>query len=1161
MASSSSLVLRSLVKGAAARLGLGRPQPLSGLTPQAKALAVAAAAHESAGRVVLYVVPADAAIDAAIADVRFFLGAIEGIGDVALSGLVLPFPALQADPYRALTPHMRVSSARARALLAMATGAARVVVASAPAMLQRLPAPSLLVARSLGVRTGAEIDPLALSTLLAEAGYDRQDPVDDHGEYCVRGGILDVYPPDEIWPIRIEFIGDMVESIRRFDPGTQRSVETLDQFLVVPVREQVEGTLATTGVEATVFEYLTTASGGLVAVSEPDEVASAVERAAAGADASYDEAMGRTSTPPTLPAPGQILMPAADLVERLARGVALTGLHVEGEAAASDGTRHVTTQPAQRFHGRIADWVREVRERRAAGETVTFVAETAGRAERTVEMLADYEVRAELATRTSELTSGAVIVAVGTLTGGLRLPDAALSLYAEADIFEEDRHRGGAARKRSLAATFLSDLRDLKVGDLIVHVDNGIGEFVGLKQIGVGDTAHEFLELRYHGDDKLFVPVERLDLVQKFTGGSRPALDRLGGTSWERAKGKVKKAMRDMAEELLKLYAARKAVAGHAFGPDTHWQEEFEAAFPYELTPDQVTALADIKRDMESSMPMDRLLCGDVGYGKTEVALRAAFKAVMDGKQVAILAPTTVLAFQHLETLRARLASFPVTIDMVSRFRSKAEQAAILERLAAGQLDIIVGTHRLLSKDVTFRDLGLLVVDEEQRFGVSHKERIKQLRRKVDVLTLTATPIPRTLNMSLVGIRDMSVIETPPKDRLSIQTNVVKFDQNVIGRALRTEMARGGQVYVVHNRVESIHSMAHLLERLVPEARIVVGHGQMNEDALERTMLDFMAHKYDVLLSTTIVENGLDIPNANTIVVNRADRYGLSQLYQLRGRVGRSDRPAYAYLMIPPEESLSPVAKRRLAAIKEFSDLGSGFRVAALDLEIRGAGNLLGGQQSGQIDSVGFEMYMKLLEETVKELKGEDLDDDVRAAVNLQVDFRIPESYVADVNQRLSIYRRVASSRTEEEIGRVLDDARDRYGAPPPALLNLADFGRVRVRADGLGLESIDRDGSLVVFKFRERTQVDVARLLTLVRGRPDLQLVPPGSLKLDLRKEGAAEATRSSRAWWTARATAGTVTPGFSKAELERQAPEDPRAEGGLLDRVLGVLLALSDD
>ena len=1157
---SSSLVLRSLVKGAIARLGLAlRAQPLSGLTAPVKALAVAGTAHDAPDRPLLYVVPHDADIDDAVTDVRFFLGAIEGASDVALTGLVLPLPALHADPYRALAPHMRVTSSRARALLALATGSARVVVASAPALLQRLAPPALLTARALGVRTGSELDPLALAALLAEAGYDRQDPVDDHGEYCMRGGILDVYPPDEVWPIRIEFFGDLVESIRRFDPGTQRSVETLDQFQVVPVREQADAPGAAAG-EATVFDYLTAAAGGRVIVSEPDEAIAAAERACAVAQASYDDAQTRTHTPPSLPPPDALLMPVAALVERIARGVALTGLHLDDGAASTGGARHVPAQPTQRFHGRIADWVQEVRDRRAGSDAVVFVAETAGRAERTVEMLADYDVRAELATRGSELSSGAVLVAVGTLGAGFRLPEAALSIYAERDIFEEDRHRGGAARKRSLAATFLSDLRDLKVGDLIVHVDNGIGEFVGLKQIGVGDTAQEFLELRYHGDDKLFVPVERLDLVQKHTGGSRPALDRLGGTSWERAKGKVKKAMRDMAEELLKLYAARKAVPGHAFGPDTHWQEEFEAAFPYEPTPDQAAAIADVKRDMESSMPMDRLLCGDVGYGKTEVAMRAAFKAVMDGKQVAILAPTTVLAFQHLETLRARMASFPVRVDMVSRFRTKAEQAAILEQLAAGQLDILVGTHRLLSKDVVFRDLGLLVVDEEQRFGVAHKERIKQMRRKVDVLTLTATPIPRTLNMSLVGIRDMSVIETPPKDRLSIQTHVVKFDQAVIGRALRTELARGGQVYVVHNRVESIYSMANLLERLVPEARIVVGHGQMSEDALERTMLDFMAHKYDVLLSTTIVENGLDIPNANTIVVNRADRYGLSQLYQLRGRVGRSDRPAYAYLLIPPEEALSPVAKRRLAAIKEFSDLGSGFRVAALDLEIRGAGNLLGGQQSGQIDAVGFEMYMKLLEETVKELKGEDLDDDVRAAVNLKVDFRIPEGYVPDVNQRLSIYRRVASARSEDEIRRVLDDARDRYGAPPPALLNLADFGRVRVGADRLGLESIDRDGQLVVFRFREKTKVDLPRLLTLVRGRTDLQLVPPGSLKLDLRQEGAAEASRSSRAWWTARATAGEVRPGFSKAELERQAPEDPRAEGGLLDRVLGVLIALTD-
>src|SRR3712207_5441201 len=476
---------------------------------------------------------------------------------------------------------------------------------------------------------------------------------------------------------------------------------------------------------------------------------------------------------------------------------------------------------------------------------------------------------------------------------------------------------------------------------------------------------------------------------------------------------------------------------------------------------------------MEAPTPMDRLLCGDVGYGKTEVAMRAAFKAVMDGKQVAVLAPTTVLAFQHLETLRRRFSAFPVRIDMVSRFRTKQEIKDALEAAAAGRLDILVGTHRLLSKDVQFRDLGLLIVDEEQRFGVAHKERIKQLRKKVDVLTMTATPIPRTLNMSLVGIRDMSIIETPPKDRLSIQTNVVKFDASVIERAIRNELARGGQIYFVHNRVESIFSIGHLLQRLVPEAKVVVGHGQMGEEELERAMLGFVERRFDVLLATTIVENGLDIPNANTIIINRADRYGLSQLYQLRGRVGRSDRAAYAYLLIPPEDNLSPIAKKRLAAIKEFSDLGSGFRVAALDLEIRGAGNLLGGEQSGHIEAVGFEMYMKLLEETVRELKGEELEEDVRATVNLRVDLRIDETYVPDMNQRLMLYRKVAAARQEHEIDRVLEEAADRYGPLPDSLLNLADYGRIRVMADRLRIETIDREGRTVVIKFRPTAKLD----------------------------------------------------------------------------------------
>jgi transcription-repair coupling factor (superfamily II helicase) len=697
--------------------------------------------------------------------------------------------------------------------------------------------------------------------------------------------------------------------------------------------------------------------------------------------------------------------------------------------------------------------------------------------------------------------------------------------------------------------------------------------FVGLKQIGVGDATQEFLELRYAGEDKLFVPVERLDLVQKYTGASKPPIDRLGGTSWERAKTKVKKAMRDMAEELLKLYAARKAVPGHAFSPDSHWQQEFEDAFEYELTPDQQTAVADIKRDMESPTPMDRLLCGDVGYGKTEVAMRAAFKAVMDGKQVAVLAPTTVLAFQHQKTLRERFAGFPVRTEMVSRFRSKAEQKEALNDLAAGKVDIIVGTHRLLSNDVEFRDLGLLVVDEEQRFGVAHKEKIKQLKKKVDVLTMSATPIPRTLNMSLVGIRDMSIIETPPKDRLSIQTNVVKFDQQVIGRAIRSELERGGQVYFVHNRVESIFSIGHLVQRLVPEARIVVGHGQMEEEALERAMLDFVARKFDILLATTIVENGLDIPNANTIIINRADRYGLSQLYQLRGRVGRSDRPAYAYLLIPPEDNLSPIAKKRLAAIKEFSDLGSGFRVAALDLEIRGAGNLLGGEQSGQIDTVGFEMYMKLLEQTVKELKGEELEDDARATVNLRVDLRIDDAYVPDMNQRLMLYRKVAAARREEEIDRVLEEASDRYGPLPDSVLNLADYGRIRVMADELGIDAIDREGRLVVLKFRPQAKVDPVRLVALVRQRPELALVPPSALRLTLDAGRAVSPKLSALghgrsparpaappSWWVARAKDAEVKPGFNKAEMTRAAKEDPRAPGGVFEQVGGLLSDLLD-
>ena len=1238
---------------------LANPAKVGGVTPAAKAFWIAGAASEDPrNELVLAVVPSDLDVEQVTSDVRFFLGGLEGASADALEHSVVPFPSQEVDPYRGLAPHLRIASARARALHAMASGHARVVVASAVALLPRVSPPDAVMALSLDMAPGDEIDTRQLAGTLVDAGFTHQDPVDEHGEFCIRGGVVDIFPAGDDLPARIELVGDTIETIRRYAPDTQRSVATIERLQVVPLREIVGGGAGTpvggerrtqdagrdtdapeSGARVPFFDYLGIGRRAVVVVSEPEEVRERIEKQLAQFAESYEQTQTRGDR---VPPPAEILISLPDIDRQLGAAVALEelGLDDVGDAAGqldnppstelapsakplatgfepapsaalvppepagrplgeggspeprvpSPESRVSASQPSLSYSGRLTDWISEVKAARAHGEVVLFVAATPGRAERLIEVLDDYELRGVNIDRGEDAFAASVLVTTGVLSRGFRLPAAQLQIFAETDLFEEERRARERAR-RSAAQAFLSDLRDLKVGDLVVHVDNGIGEFVGLKEMTVGpNETIEFLELRYSGDDKLFVPVSRLDLIQKYSGGARPTLDRLGGTTWEKAKTRVKKAMRDMAEELLKLYAARRAVSGHTFPPDTHWQEEFEGAFPYDLTTDQQTAIEDIKRDMESPTPMDRLLCGDVGYGKTEVSMRAAFKAVMDGKQVAYLAPTTVLAFQHVKTLRERFAGFPVRIDMLSRFRSSQELKQSLADLAEGKVDICVGTHRLLSKDVVFRDLGLLVVDEEQRFGVAHKEKIKQLRKRVDVLTMTATPIPRTLNMSLVGIRDMSVIETPPKDRLAIQTNVVKFDQNVISRAVRNELARGGQVYFVHNRVESIFSIGALLTRLVPEAKIVVGHGQMGEHDLEKAMIDFMARKFDILLATTIVENGLDIPNVNTIIINRADRYGLSQLYQLRGRVGRSDRPAYAYLLIPPEISLSAVARKRLAAIREFSDLGSGFRVAALDLEIRGAGNLLGGEQSGHIDAIGFEMYMKLLEQAVRELKGEDVDDEARASVNLGIDIRIDEDYVPDMAQRLVVYRKVAAARSETEIGEVLDEIADRYGPLRDSVLNLAAYGRIRVMADKLGVESLDRQGSSVVMKFRDGAQKashppDPTKVLAVLRRRPDVTLAPPSSLRLSLAAASGVRpgsdptaarpragsdpgltprtglpGSRRSRpssapSWWTARATAGAVTPGFTKAEILKPPKENPLAEGGLFDRVGSLL------
>ena len=1097
----TSLTLQSILKAAAGRAGLGGQAPVvAGLTPPAQAFAVAASAGAAP---VLLVVPSDGGVEQMVGDIRFFHGALSGASGAALERSILPLPAPEVDPYRGIAPHLDATSARARALAGLARGTARVVVASVPALLPRVSRPARLLAATRELVVGDLVAPLDLGDLLADGGFAPADPVDQHGQFCIRGGVVDCFPAGEAYPLRVEFVGDMIESLRRYDPGTQRSMALLDRATVFPLRDTFEedpgGPAGAAEVEwdraASVFDYLLGTAARIVV----QEAQACTRRAARQLDQIERSYRAAVESDAAVEAPPALVLAEDELAQRLASASRMEALELDADGAAP----RISCEPAVSFHGRVADWASTVRASRDAGETQLFIAATPGRAERVGELLEEYDLRAAAVDRAEVTNAAWLLVATGKLSRGFRLPAAGLRIHAEADLFAEPRRASRAPATRS----FLSNLRDLKVGDHVVHVDHGIGVFVGLKNLALGEAeaAHELMQIRYAGGDKLFVPVDQLDLVQKYTGSQNPALDRLGGTSWERAKTRVRKAMRDMAQELLQLYAARRAVTGHRFAAETHWQEEFEAAFEFELTPDQATAVAEVKRDMEAPSPMDRLLCGDVGYGKTEVALRAAFKAVMDGKQVALLAPTTVLVFQHYKTLCDRFAAFPIRIEMVSRFRSRAEQTAALKDLAAGRVDVIVGTHRLLSKDVRFHDLGLLVVDEEQRFGVAHKERIKRLRHKVDVLTMTATPIPRTLNMSLMGIRDMSIIETPPRDRLSIQTNVVRFDGAVLARAVRTELERGGQVYFVHNRIDNIASVAEMIRRIVPEVRLAVAHGRSGEAELERIMIDFVAGGYDVLLSTTIIENGLDIPNVNTIVVNHAERYGLSQLYQLRGRVGRSARRAYAYLVVPPEDNLSQVARQRLAAIKEFSSLGSGFRVAALDLEIRGAGNLLGAQQSGHIEAIGFDMYLKLLEETVRELKGEPPGDEQRAAVNLGIDLRIDEGYIAETNQRLSLYRRIAAARDEAALGAVLEEVGDRYGPLPVSVRRLAEYGRIRILADRIGAAAVDRERNLLVVRFGEQARIEPEQLVAFVQSRPAVTLAPPAVIRIDLEALGTA--------------------------------------------------------
>ena len=1092
---------------------------IAGLTATAKALLAAIVATELR-RPMVVLVESGGRAETLAASMQFFYRALAG--QEATEVVVLP--ALDVLPWQDAAPHPEILENRAVALWRFSTGEARVVVAPVAAARMRLEDAAHYAEQA---RTLARDETVSLEELIAHlrrVGYESHDMVEMPGQFTVRGGIVDIFPAEAERPVRLELFGDQVESLREFDPNTQRSVGPIERVTLPPLAEQLgnglyrgDGNPALSQRAARTHSLLDLHEDTVILLDEPTAIGEASKAFLDGATESL-EAIGKESL-------DQLSYHyfTDDWEARLAHHPRLElehlGLSREGSEA-----RTIQTQPTTSFHGDVPRFMAEARDRVAAGERVLLAAESLGELERYADLCHEYEVpfrlgdieesatSARLAEDASAGSVPAVVLCRAPFTEGTVFLDARVAIYGTGDVFET--MLPGAAKRRPKTASFFSDFSELKAGDHVVHVDHGIGQFEGLHVIENGGARGEFMRLRYADDARLYVPLERLDLVQSYRAveGAKPVLDKLGGTTWTARKAKVKKSVEDMADRLLKLYAGRKAGGGFAFSPDGEFQREFEDAFEFDETPDQDAAIGDVKRDMERTQPMDRLLCGDVGYGKTEVAMRAAFKAVTDSKQVAVLAPTTILAFQHFETFRRRFAAFPVRVDLLSRFRTARDQKAVLAAAETGEIDILIGTHRVLSKDVKFHDLGLLIVDEEQRFGVAHKERLKELKLNVDVLTLSATPIPRTLNMSLVGLRDMSVIETPPKDRLAIQTVVAPFGEPLIRRAIDEELSRQGQVFLVHNRVESIYTIADLVGKLVPKARVVVGHGQMSEKELEAVMFKFVRGEADVLVCTTIVENGLDIPRANTILINRADRFGLSELYQLRGRVGRSNQRAYAYLMVPEDVSLTPLATKRLAALKEFSALGAGFRVAALDLELRGAGNLLGGQQHGHINAIGFDLYVQMLERAVSTLKGEEVKPEMRATINLGLDIRIPEEYISNENLRLRTYKRIAGIGNEAEREEVNHELTDRFGAPPPAVGNLLDYALLKGVAERMLISNIERRANEVAIKFHPETPLSPENLVKFIRAQKEgLRLDPSGTLWMRLDRRGrVAESVRN---------------------------------------------------
>lgn len=1049
---------------------------ISGLVGSSKAFLLSALAgilDETA----IIIVPTQEAGEVLFRDMTFFLNLHSMPGE-----RLYFFPQWEILPYEQASPHVDLVGMRIRTLASLLREGPKMIIAPIASAMQKVIPKDILSSSIIRIRSSKEIDREGFIKRLSSIGYNRVALVENRGEFAVRGGIIDIYSTSDIGPVRIEFLGDLIESIRSFDPSTQRSVAESEEVIILPATEIIFDESPLTPFQGaefmapdyyghmdTIFDYLP--DGYLLLSDEPMEL----EKRGSEFDKDVADRYSYVPERIAFSDPSRLYILSKRIMDLIKErmGIDICSLPMV-QADSSSMIDYQVILPESLGMGlkgtTVSDRLSRIRQLRKS-DIILIVVRSKGQEEKLLELLGDEGFPATrwksdgVSLKVDHKEGCPIYLAVGDISSGFIMPEENISFITEDEIFGKGiTLRRPERHKRS--SFIISSLGDLKHNDLIVHNQHGIGRYLGLRRLAVDGYESDFIIIEYAGGDRLYQPIDRLDIVQRYTGfeGHQPSIDRLGGTSWNKTRQRVRRRVKEITEDLLKLYAAREVLEGFPFSPDSYVSREFDASFEYEETEDQLRAIWDVKRDMELARPMDRIVCGDVGYGKTEVAIRAAFKAVLDSKQAAILVPTTLLAEQHYQTFKKRFSSFPVRLEMLSRFRSKKDQKDIIKKMEAGEIDILIGTHRLIQKDVRFHDLGLLIIDEEQRFGVADKERLKHLKKNVDVLTLTATPIPRTLQMSLMGVRDLSMIDTPPQDRLSIKTITSGFDKRIIREAILRELSRGGQIFFVHNRINSIGKMALLLSEIVPEARIATVHGQMNERRLEDLMMRFIAKEYDLLLATTIIESGLDIPSANTIIINRADRFGLADLYQLRGRVGRSGHQAYAYLLLPDGKGLTDEAWKRVKAVVEFSQLGSGFKIAARDLEIRGSGEIIGREQSGHIAAIGFELYLKMIEDCVKELKGIQIEEETDPLLNLSVSAYIPEDYIPDSSQRLIIYKRLSSLGDISELNGLRLELEDRFGKPPDATRNLFQVMEVRLLAKALKIIKIDwRKGGISI--------------------------------------------------------------------------------------------------